>query len=86
MKIFITSVIIIFLLLYGCSPSKSDEAYNKAYSACTSKWLANDTMKNTALISVQMIFYKRDQLSVVAKWDYLDAVSFLCKADAKGVK
>ena len=78
------------LMLYACSPSKSDEAYNKAYSACTSKWMANDTMKNTALLSVQMIFYKHDQSSVVAKWTYLDAISFLCKADAqeaaKGVK
>jgi hypothetical protein len=86
MKIRIMFTIVILLSVISCGKNevenKKELQYKVAFNVCKDKWNANDTMKNSALITVQLQFKKIDQLSL-APTDYKSAIDLLCKVDAE---
>jgi CDP-diacylglycerol pyrophosphatase len=68
------------------TPSKEEAAFKTTYDACWSQYTANDTMKRTAVATVQAAFFMNNQQSLVSNWDYVQAANFLCKAKADRAK
>ena len=78
-------ILSVFLACVACSKDenkKKEEAeYTAVNKACWNKWNANDTMRNTALVAVQIQMKRIDQLSKAPK-DFDGAISLLCRIEA----
>ena len=78
-------ILSVFLVCTACSKNenkKKEEAeYSAVNKACWNKWNANDTMRNTAFVAVQMQMKRIDQLSKAPK-DSDGAISLLCRIEA----
>jgi len=74
------------MLLISCSKNekaiKEEIKYTSVNNSCWSKWNANDTMRNSALLAVQIQMKKIDQLSL-APTDSSGAISLLCRLEAE---
>ena len=74
------------MLLISCSKNekaiKEEITYTSVNNYCWSKWNANDTMRNSALLAVQIQMIKIDQLSL-APTDSSGAISLLCRLEAE---
>ena len=75
----------IALVCTSCSKDenqkKEDAEYSAVNKACWTKWNANDTMRNTAFVAVQIQMKRIDQLSK-APTDFEGAISLLCRVEA----
>lgn len=72
-------------IIYMFIPNAQQDAYDIAYKTCHDKWNANDTMRNTAILIVQIQFKKLDQLSL-APSDSFGAINIICEIDANKAK
>ena len=73
------------VITYMLLPNAQQDAYDIAYKTCDAKWDANDTMRNTALLIVQIQFKKLDQLSL-APSDSFGAIRIICENEANKAK
>ena len=73
------------VITYMLLPNAQQDAYDIAYKTCHDKWDANDTMRNTAILGVQIQFKKLDQLSL-APSDSFGAIRIICEIEANKAK
>ena len=80
------SFAVISYVLLSTLPSEitfaRENAYNKTYETCHSKWNANDKMRNSALLIVQIQFQRLGSLSHAPKESYA-AINIICDIEAK---
>ena len=73
------------VITYMLLPNSQQDAYDIAYKTCHDKWDANDTMRNSAILGVQIEFKKLDQLSL-APADSFGAIRIICEIEANKAK
>ena len=73
------------VITYMLLPNAQQDAYDIAYKTCDAKWDANDTMRNTALLIVQIQFKKLDQLSLAPSVSF-GAIRIICENEANEAK
>jgi hypothetical protein len=80
------SILSVVFLLAACSKSEKEiqqEIAKKVeYDECRRHWNASDTMRNTALLAVQIQFKKIDKLSLAPKTPD-EAIMLLCEPEKK---
>jgi hypothetical protein len=86
---YLSALILIVLIALSCAScskneqkEKEEAEYSDARNACWTKWNANDTMRHSAFLAVQIQMQRIDQLSKAPK-DAEGAISLLCKFEAE---
>lgn len=74
-----------FFLYPNSEQNQLERRYEVVYQQCHDKYSANDTMRNTALLAVQLQFKKMDQLSLAPTESY-QAIHIICDIEGNKAK